>query len=245
MSYAIVGLLVLLVDQLMKFWTMRNVDVNAIGRDLIPGVLRLTHIQNKGVAFGLFSDVSWLRWLLLVLLAVFAVFIIVGIATRFLRTGFARWTGLLLLVGLLGNGIERLLYGYAVDMLEPTLFGMNLPIFNLADVLIVVFGILFCISLLSGGIGRPDEDDYEDDEEEDYEEPIRRRSRRNEEEEPIRARRAELQRDIPAIYDVLRAGSEKAEAVAAATLARVKRAMRINYFDDEALIAAQAEKYAD
>jgi len=60
---------------------------------------------------------------------------------------------------------------------------------------------------------------------------------------PIRARRAELEKDIPAIYDILRAGSMKAQQTAAATLADVKAAMRINYFDDEALIQAQAEKY--
>ena len=57
MSYAIVGLLFLLADQLMKFWVMRTIDVNAIGKELIPGLLRLTHIQNRGIAFGLFSDV--------------------------------------------------------------------------------------------------------------------------------------------------------------------------------------------
>lgn len=60
---------------------------------------------------------------------------------------------------------------------------------------------------------------------------------------PIRARRAELEKDIPAIYDILKKGSVKAQQTAAVTLSEVKYAMRINYFDDEALIAAQAEKY--
>lgn len=60
---------------------------------------------------------------------------------------------------------------------------------------------------------------------------------------PIRARRAELEKDIPAIYDILKKGSVKAQQTAAVTLSEVKDAMRINYFDDEALIAAQAEKY--
>jgi tryptophanyl-tRNA synthetase len=60
---------------------------------------------------------------------------------------------------------------------------------------------------------------------------------------PIRARREELQKDIPYVYDVLKAGSEAAEAVAAETLASVKAAMRINYFEDGALIREQSEKY--
>lgn len=62
--------------------------------------------------------------------------------------------------------------------------------------------------------------------------------------EPIRNRRKELQKDIPAIYEILKRGSEKAEAVAAQTLKEVKDAMKINYFDDKALIEAQAERFS-
>ena len=62
--------------------------------------------------------------------------------------------------------------------------------------------------------------------------------------EPIRNRRKELQKDIPAIYEILKKGSEKAEAVAAQTLKEVKDAMKINYFDDKALIEAQAEIFS-
>ena len=60
---------------------------------------------------------------------------------------------------------------------------------------------------------------------------------------PIRARRKEWEKDIPAVFDILKAGSEKAQAVAAKTLKEVKAAMKINYFDDMELIKAQAEKY--
>ncbi|CUQ70837.1 tryptophan--tRNA ligase [[Ruminococcus] torques] len=62
--------------------------------------------------------------------------------------------------------------------------------------------------------------------------------------EPIRNRRKELQKDISAIYEILKKGSEKAEAVAAQTLKEVKDAMKINYFDDKALIEAQAERFS-
>ena len=62
--------------------------------------------------------------------------------------------------------------------------------------------------------------------------------------EPIRNRRKELQKDIPAIYEILKKGSEKAGAVAAQTLKEVKDAMKINYFDDKALIEAQAERFS-
>lgn len=60
---------------------------------------------------------------------------------------------------------------------------------------------------------------------------------------PIRARRAEYEKDIPAVYEILRKGTEVARETAAQTLSEVKRAMRINYFDDSELIKAQSEKY--
>ena len=61
--------------------------------------------------------------------------------------------------------------------------------------------------------------------------------------EPIRTRRKALEADIPAIYAILKEGSEKAQAVAAQTLREVKAAMKINYFDDLELIQNQSEKY--
>lgn len=64
--------------------------------------------------------------------------------------------------------------------------------------------------------------------------------------EPIRTKRKELEQNIPYVYEVLRKGSDEARAVAASTLADVKRAMRINYFDEgvlDQLIKEQSEKY--
>jgi tryptophanyl-tRNA synthetase len=60
---------------------------------------------------------------------------------------------------------------------------------------------------------------------------------------PIRLRRAEFEKDIPAVYEILKKGSDVAREAAAQTLSEVKRAMRINYFDDEELIRAQTQKY--
>ena len=65
-----------------------------------------------------------------------------------------------------------------------------------------------------------------------------------EELEPIRARRKELEKDIPYIYEVLHKGSIKAREKAAQTLTDVKNAMKINYFDDKELIKEQSEKYS-
>ncbi|MBP7767788.1 MAG: tryptophan--tRNA ligase [Prevotella sp.] len=61
--------------------------------------------------------------------------------------------------------------------------------------------------------------------------------------EPIRARRAEYEKDIPEIFNILKKGSEAAREAAAQTMDEVRGAMRINYFDDAALIAEQAARY--
>ena len=60
---------------------------------------------------------------------------------------------------------------------------------------------------------------------------------------PIRARRKEYEKDIAYVYDILKAGSEKAQKTAAKTLEEVKAAMKINYFEDEALIQQHIKKY--
>lgn len=61
--------------------------------------------------------------------------------------------------------------------------------------------------------------------------------------EPIRQKRKEYEADIPRVYEILKKGSQKAEAVAACTLRDVKDAMKINYFEDQKLIEEQAMKY--
>ena len=63
--------------------------------------------------------------------------------------------------------------------------------------------------------------------------------------EPMRQRRHEFEQDIPEIYNILRKGTEKAREVAAQTMDEVRKAMRIDYFNDAELIRQQAEKYKD
>ena len=66
-----------------------------------------------------------------------------------------------------------------------------------------------------------------------------------EELEPIRNRRKELQKDIPYVYEVLKKGCENAREVAAQTLSEVRAAMKIDYFDDAALIQSHVERYKE
>lgn len=63
--------------------------------------------------------------------------------------------------------------------------------------------------------------------------------------EPIRLRRKEYEKNIPEVYRILQQGSIRAKQVAAETLAEVKAAMKINYFDDQELIQSQAQRFGE
>ena len=63
--------------------------------------------------------------------------------------------------------------------------------------------------------------------------------------EPIRTRRKEFEKDIPAVYDILKKGCDVAREKAADTLSAVRKAMKIDYFDDNALIAEETKRFAN
>ena len=63
--------------------------------------------------------------------------------------------------------------------------------------------------------------------------------------EPMRLRRAEFEKDIPEIYNILKKGTEQAREVGAQTMDEVRKAMRIDYFNDAELIRQQAERFAN
>ena len=62
--------------------------------------------------------------------------------------------------------------------------------------------------------------------------------------EPIRQRRAEFEKDIPAVIDILRRGTEVAREAGAQTMAQVRRAMHLDYFDDDTFTAEQVARFA-
>ena len=140
-SVAVIGL-----DQLFKSWVRNNIPLYPAPSEqipLIPGVIHLSHIRNAGVAFGLLQGG---RWAFLALLAVFCALVIWAIAAGKLTTPWERWLGVLAMAGALGNGIDRALYGYVVDMLEVEV--ISFPVFNLADCVINVSCVLFIILTL-------------------------------------------------------------------------------------------------
>ena len=108
--------------------------------NIIDNFFSLTYVLNDGAAFSLFAS----RTYLLILIALICLFFIIyelknNLDDRILSIGYS-----LALAGLLGNFLDRLIDGYIIDYLSFKILGYNYPIFNFADILIVV-GIVFVI----------------------------------------------------------------------------------------------------
>ncbi len=139
MIEAIVILLLVALDQLVKY--LVRTDIPLGGQvDFLPHVLGLTHIHNTGAAFSMLSGA---RWFFVVLTTVFVVLALWVLYAKKITHPMGRWTLVLIVAGALGNLIDRALFGYVVDMFE-VLF-MHFAVFNVADIFVVVGGILFCI----------------------------------------------------------------------------------------------------
>ncbi len=139
MMEAIVILLLVALDQLVKYLVRTGIPLGGQVH-FLPHVLGLTHIHNTGAAFSMLSGA---RWFFVILTTVFVVFALWVLYARKITHPMGRWTLVLIVAGALGNLIDRALFGYVVDMFE-VLF-MHFAVFNVADIFVVVGGILFCI----------------------------------------------------------------------------------------------------
>ena len=121
--------------------------------NIIDNFFSLTYVLNDGAAFSLFAS----RTYLLILIALVCLFFIIyelknNLDDRVLSIGYS-----LVLAGLLGNFIDRLIDGYIIDYLSFKILGYSYPIFNLADILIVVGIIIVIIKEIFKERGKRDE----------------------------------------------------------------------------------------
>lgn len=165
MLYSIVGIIVIILDQLVKLWVDNNIHSLEEIRQLIPGVVSLVRVQNDGAAFSFLSGGGARIWFILIT-AVFAILVVIALATNFISGRFGRWCLVFVTAGGLSNMIDRVRYGYVLDMFKVDLF--NFAVFNVADIFITVFCIAFIIYILFGG-EKELEDDADEFDERDYE----------------------------------------------------------------------------
>ena len=229
MLYAIVGLLVIIADQWVKFWVANHISMSSAGEEFIPGILSLVNVHNDGAAFGFLSG-SGARIPFIILAGAFALVVILALATKLISGKLARWSIVLVTAGGLSNCLDRVIYGYVQDMFKCEF--INFPVFNVADIFITLFAIIFAIAVIFGKT-RPDEDDddyeFEDEEEEEEEEPrisrrkqkrLRRAAEEEDEEEeeapPARVKKEKKEKKTPRSRRREKAEEEEAAEVPAA-----------------------------
>lgn len=112
---------------------------------LVEGFMDLTFVENRGVAFGMFSGQ---RWFILLLTGIIAVGLIWFYVTMPKKKEYfpLRVSLVMVLSGAIGNIIDRLFRGYVVDFFEFTFF--EWPVFNVADIYVVVGVILLALMIV-------------------------------------------------------------------------------------------------
>ena len=146
MFFLILGLVsagIVIVDQLTKFLTVANIGLFQ-NVPFLPGIVRLTYVQNTGAAWSMFQGMQWL------FAAVFVVFTVLIVLEYFKKplpfTKFERLCIAAIYGGGLGNMIDRLRLGYVIDMIETEF--ITFPVFNVADCFISCGCIALLISLV-------------------------------------------------------------------------------------------------
>ena len=140
---AVFAVLVVAVDQLVKFWTVSNIALHE-QIPAIEGLFRLTYVQNTGAAFSAFRGAQWL------FILVFAVLTVALVYEYFFKqlpfTKWERWCIAAVYGGGIGNVIDRIRLGYVVDMIEVEF--MNFAVFNVADIFITCACVLLMVHLI-------------------------------------------------------------------------------------------------
>lgn len=146
--YLVLAVAVFLLDQASK-WAVMHALALGETRSLIPGVFNLTHLRNRGAAFGLFADVdSHAVVAFLIAFSAVALVLVLLLLWRGSALPLAGWGLGLILGGALGNLFDRLRSGSVVDFLDLHLGPYHWPSFNLADSAIVIGAAVLMLELI-------------------------------------------------------------------------------------------------
>ena len=140
---ALVSLGITGLDQLSKYLTVANIPLYG-NVPFLPGILRLTYVQNTGAAFSMLEGQQWLFTLLFIMLT--GLLLVEYFKKPLPFSRFDRFMIAAIYGGGLGNMLDRLRLGYVVDMIQTEF--MDFPVFNVADSFITCGCIGLMISLI-------------------------------------------------------------------------------------------------
>lgn len=144
----IVGIVVLVADQYAKILVATNLELGQ-STEFIKGILDFTYIHNTGGAWGMLSGYTWL----LVSITLIVMLVCIALLMRYgVKNKLIFWSLILVLSGGIGNMIDRIFRGgEVIDFLHFAFF-KSFPVFNIADIAIVIGAGLLMLYFISGMI---------------------------------------------------------------------------------------------
>ena len=135
---------ILLLDQVSKRIVVENIEIFANNLE-ISKYFNLVYVENRGVSFGMFSehDKSFYFGILSMLVSAYIIYLLVKSNDLIESLGLS-----LILGGAIGNGVDRLYYGYVVDFIDLHLNNLHWPAFNFADTFITLGALVFVFSII-------------------------------------------------------------------------------------------------
>jgi len=140
--------IIILLDQIIKFLVIANMNLfDSI--NVVENFFNITYVRNNGAAWSILSG----NTLLLIVISIIALILIYFYFIKNQKlNNLENISYSLLIGGTVGNLIDRVFLGYVVDYLDFKIFSYNFPVFNLADICIVIGIFLICITLIGGEI---------------------------------------------------------------------------------------------
>lgn len=138
-----ISLFIIILDQIVKMIISSKMLVNS-SITIIKDFFNITYVKNIGAAFSILSGGRFL----LIIIALIAIYIIYKLLIKnknLNRINIINYS--LLIGGIIGNLIDRIIRGYVVDYLDFTIFNYNFPIFNIADICIVISCVLLIFTI--------------------------------------------------------------------------------------------------
>ncbi len=146
----IIGIALVIIDQIIKYFV--SVYLQPLGTvNVIDNLFKLTYVENRGVAFGMFSD---MRWIFVALTSIMIGIIIFIMFKKHPKGKFFYFCAALIIGGGIGNLIDRIFYGYVIDYLSVSFFP---PVCNFADycitagTIMLIIYVLFFSNMLNNG----------------------------------------------------------------------------------------------
>ncbi|MBR6408393.1 MAG: signal peptidase II [Clostridia bacterium] len=133
----------IVLDRIVKYWTLKEVAAQDGGIELIEGAFRFSYVENRGAAFGILQNQRWL------FIAATLILIIVGLLLLYKarpQQPFIKAAILMIAAGGIGNLIDRVFMGYVIDTFD--FYLINFAVFNVADSFVCVGAFALIIGIL-------------------------------------------------------------------------------------------------